>query len=233
MDIYGSLANKLKVRWKIIIGSLLFIITGLGLYAYKLHSLALEGNDIFEQRCTTVNPPLIAYKNNFLDFADEVKKGEKSNTEYVIGYFQLYINEVRNYAPKEVEWLNTQREFIDRWDFQLLEPWYIKEAAEYQYRMYEGYRDEALALTELLDSNGNTPEIQAKFDDARNRRNENSQLYFDLSERASAFNDWRKIFGSVPMPEGCTEELLTIPDTTGALDTEPIEVPVENSDVTG
>lgn len=222
-----------KIFWKIIIGTFLFLTAGLGVYGYKLHSLALEGNKIFGQRCTIVNPPLIAYKNNFLDFAKEIKKGEKSNTSYVVGYFQQYVNEIRNYVPKEAEWLKTQRKFIDRWDFQLLEPWYIKESAEYQYRMYTGYRDEASVLIEILDSNGNTPELQAKFDDARARRNDNSQLYFELFERASEFNDWRKIFGSVPMPEGCSEELLTIPDTTGALDPEPIKVPVDKPEITG
>ena len=206
-------------------------LVALGVYGYKLHSLALEGNDIFEQRCTTVNPPLIAYKNDFLNFADEVKKGEKSSPEYLVGYFQLYVNGLKDYAPKEVDWLKTQRKFLDRWDFQLFEPWYIKEAGEYQYRMYEGYRDEALALMEILGNNGSNPEIQAKFDDARTKRNDNSQLYFELSEKASAFRDWRKIFGSVPMPEGCTEELLNIPDTTGSLD--PTPPPVKKPEITG
>jgi hypothetical protein len=223
----------MKKKTKLFLGFVGLLVAAFIFYVYKLHSLALEGNEIFGQRCATVNPSLIAYKNNFLDFTDEVKKGEKSNPEYIYGYFQAYINEVRNYAPKEVEWLKTQRAFLDRWDFQLFEPWYIKEAAEYQYRMYEGYRDEALALLKIIEDHEKKPETQEMFDNARNKRNENSYLYFELSKRASEFRDWRKIFGSVPMPEGCTEELLNIPDTTGALDPDPIEVPVTNPGVTG
>ncbi|MFA5987939.1 MAG: hypothetical protein WC797_04820 [Candidatus Paceibacterota bacterium] len=220
----------MKIK-KIVIGTLVLTLLIFSLYAYKLHALAVEGNKIFEQRCLVVNPPLISYKNYFLNFADAVKHPDKVSTELAVGYFLTYLDDLRAYAPKEVAWLETQRAFLDRWDFKLIEPWYIKEAGEYQYRMYEGYRDEALALIEIVDSDGNKSEIHAKFDAARTKRNDNSQLYFDLVNEASEFKDWRKIFGSVPFPGACTDEVLKIPDTTGALDPDPARV--KEPDITG
>ena len=44
--------------------------------------------------------------------------------------------------------------------------------------------------------------------------------YNDIFEKAAPLKDWRKIFGMVPLPEGCTEENMTIPDTSGSIDWE-------------
>ena len=44
------------------------------------------------------------------------------------------------YVEKESEWLDAQSAHINSWDFQLFEPWYIKQAGDYQLKMYEAYR---------------------------------------------------------------------------------------------
>ena len=221
----------MKKVFKVLIGTAIFFILIFGLYLYKLHALALEGNKIYQQRCLVVNPPLIAYKNSFLSFADAVKNSDKYTAEEGRSFFYDYIDEMRKYVPEETKWLETNGKFINRWDFRLLEPWYLKQAGEYQQKMYEGYRDDAKYMLEIFDNGGTNEELSAKFSEARERRNNYSQLYFDLYDKASAINDWRKIFGYVPIPEGCTEEVLTIPDTSGAL--EPSPAPVKNPDVTG
>ena len=119
--------------------NLKFILFFLGLflglfvfYPYKLHTLAVERNNIYALRCTNVNPPLIAYKNSFLGFTDSLKNPGKYADDQVKKFFYDYIDEMRKYVPEETKWLETNGKFIKRWDFQLIEPWYLKQAADYQ-----------------------------------------------------------------------------------------------------
>lgn len=216
---------------KIIYGSLVLIVVLFGFYLYKLHSLAVEGNNVYALRCTKVNPPLIAYKNSFLSFADSLKNPTKYTDDQVKKFFYDYIDEMRKYVPEETSWLETNGKFISRWDFRLIEPWYLKQAGEYQQKMYEGYRDDAKYMLEVYDKGGMDEELSAKLTEAKDRRDKNSQLYFDLFDKASVIYDWRKIFGHVPIPQGCTEDVLTISSTFGALDPSP--APVKKPDITG
>lgn len=213
---------------------IVFIVVIISFYLYKLNSLAIEGNKIFEVRCTKVNPPLIAYKNSFISFTDALKTPNKYTDNEVKKFFYDYIEQMRSYVPEETKWLEINQKYLNRWDFKLIEPWYIKQAGEYQQKMYEGYRDDAKYMLEVYDSGGTNEELQAKFQEARDRRDEFSQKYFELFDRASEIRDIRKIFSNVPVPSGCTEENITIPNTYGALDTktpEPSSVPI-NPEIT-
>lgn len=204
---------------------LLVFLTGItGFYLYKLHALAVEGNNLFEYRCVHVNPSLISYKNSFLKYADFLNTypDTKYTPEDVKGFIDGYISGMRAYIPEETRWLEMQNKFIDRWDYKLIEPWYIKEAGVYQWKMYEGYRDDAASLLYMTDH----PETARKdmkpgdVSEERQRRDTYAQKYFDLFEKASKILDWRKFFGSVPVPKGCTEENMMVPNTSGSIDWE-------------
>ena len=39
---------------------------------------------------------------------------------------------MRAYIEEENKWLEMQKAYMDGQDFQLIEPWYIKQAGEYQ-----------------------------------------------------------------------------------------------------
>ncbi len=197
-------------------------IAAVGVYLYKLHSLAVEGNALFEYRCLHTNPPLIAYKNSFLKLADYLKNPDKYKGDDVKGFIDGYISGMRAYIPEETKWLEMQKKFIDRWDFQLLEPWYIREASGYQWKMYEGYRDDAASLLYMTDhpETARTDMKPGDVSEERQRRDMYAQKYFDLFERASKIPDWRKYFSSLPVPKGCTEENMMIPNTSGAIDWE-------------
>ena len=212
---------------------LLAIIVIFAVYAYKLHALAVEGNEIYEKRCTQVNPPLIAYKNSFLSFADAIKNPDKYTGDEVKKFFYDYIDGMRKYVPEEDKWLEIQQKYMNRWDFKLIEPWYIKEAGGYQWKMYEGYRDEAFYMLQLFDNQNPSEEINAKFYEARGRRSKYVGLYEDIFDKAAPLQDWRKTFGMVPVPAGCTEENMTIPDTSGALDSTPAPIPDEDPNIIG
>lgn len=47
-----------------------------------------------------------------------------------------------------------------------------------------------------------------------------TQISTIVEYQASEIKDWRKIFSYVPLPEGCTKETLTIPNTSGSIDWE-------------
>lgn len=207
----------------ILVGISIFIF---GIYIYELHSLAVAGNKIFEFRCTTVNPPLIAYKNSFLKFASYLNSPDKQNEEEAMkSFFEDYFVSMREYVVRENKWLEMNRQYLNRWDFKLIEPWYIKQAGDYQLKMYEGYRDDAQGLLDISDNNEPDDKLNIKHLEARKRRDEAEEKYFDFFDKAVEISDWRKIFSNVPVPKGCTEENMTIPQTGGAIDWEETPTP--------
>ncbi len=205
-------------KFKILLSLFILFAIIFGAYAYKLHALAVEGNKIFEQRCLVVNPPLISYKNSFLKFADFLKNPDKYSSDEVKSFFDDYIAGMRKYIGEETKWLGTDRKYLDRWDFKLVEPWYIKQGGELQWKLYEAYRDDAKYILVPFDEKKITEENTVKQKDARDRRGKYSQLYFEFIDKSSRISDWRKQFGNVPVPKGCTEKNMRIPNTTGVLD---------------
>lgn len=197
---------------------LLCFILLIGIYLYKLHALAVEGNKIFEYRCLHVNPELISYKDSFLKYADHVNNPDWASGEQMLTYLNAYVDHMRYYVVEENKWLEMDKRFIDRWDFQLIEPWYMKNAGYLQWKMYEGYRDDAVYMLSIWDHPEQARNIDPDFvSEPRQRRNKYIDEYFELFEEASALVDWRKIFGTVPVPEGCTDENMTIPNTSGSI----------------
>jgi len=183
----------------------------------RLKTLALEGNRLFEYRCQKVNPLLIGYKNSFLKFADYLKSPNKYSDEEVKSFLDGYMGGMKGYIDEENKWLVMQRDLLDRWDFKLLEPWYIQRTGEYQWKMYEAYRDDAKALSSMADNPDSGEKLMADSKEARERISKYSNLYFDAFNQAVQIKDWRKFFGRAPEPN-CREEDLVIPDTSGAID---------------
>lgn len=224
---------------KIVLLLLVLCLITFGFYLYDLHRLALVGNKIFEQRCLNVNPHLIGYKNSFLKFADYLNNPNKYKDEEVKGFVDGYISGMRAYVPEEDKWLEAENKFMNRWDFKFIEPWYLKEASVYQLEMYRGYRDEAFYMLQLYDNKSPSEEFSTKFSEARDRRSKYVGLYDDIFDKAGPLRDWRKIFGMVPVPAGCTDENTIIPDTSGSINwngesptPSPTVNPINGSDTT-
>lgn len=192
-------------------------------YLYTIRDLAREGNALFGQRCAYVNPKLIAYKNAFLRYAEYLNTTPyaEMDADVMWEYLDEYTALVREYIPEEERWLARQRSFLNRWDFQLVEPWYIKEAAELQWQMYQAYRDDAADILNTF----NYPELALHIpfgyvSEARQRRDDSRNRYFAFYEEASSIDDWRKHLADVPVPDACTPENTIIPDTSGSVDWE-------------
>jgi hypothetical protein len=211
--------KKKKIFKMLLVLPVLFIVM-FGVYIYKLHALALEGNKIFEQRCLKVNPHLISYKNSFLKFAGCINDPEKCSNEDVKNFWNGYISEMRAYVTEEDKWLEVEKKYINRWDFKLIAPWYVKEVSIYQLEMYRGYRDEAFYILKQYDNKKTDQELMAKVYEARERRNKYVDLNDNLFEKIWSIRDWRKIFANMPVPAGCTDENTIIPETSGAINLE-------------
>lgn len=215
---------------KIIFALILVIAIVSGLYAYDLHRLAVQGNEIFAYRCSNVNPKLISYKNSFLRYADLLKNSssytEAQATKIISDDFMNgYINGMRVYVPEEDKWLTMDQNYLNQWDFKLLEPSYIKQAAEYEMKMYQGYRDDAKYMLSYWDSKGQDKDANTKQQEARDTIVTYSNLYFDLVKTASEIQDLRKQFGRVSVPSACNDDNMNIPNTTGILNPTPIPAP--------
>jgi hypothetical protein len=207
----------MKLIIKIVSVILITTIFVFGFYLYKLHALAVESNNLFEQRCLKVNPELISYKNSFLKFADYFNHPDRYSQDEVLKFYDGYMSGMRSYIKEETQWLNIQKTFISRWDFKLIEPGYIKQGGDYQWKMYEGYRDDAQFQVDIVDKKINTEQIKSNTSEPRARRDKYIGLYNNFFMKASAIKDWRKIFASVPLPKGCTKKNTIIPDTSGSI----------------
>ena len=211
----------MKKLIKVFLVPILFLLANGGYYLYKLHALAVEGNRLFEIRCLYVNPILIDYKNAFLNMADGLKNEGKYTVLEMRGFYDNYLKGMESYVTQETNWLDLEKQYIERWDFKLIEPWYIQEAGIYQCKMYEGYRDEA---KHILSYTNDSPPIEPGFvSGERDRRDMYIEKYFNFTKMARILIDWRKFFGALPIPKGCTEENLIIPDTSGSIDWGPIK----------
>lgn len=207
------------------LGGILFVILlfmlGCGVYGMKLHSLALESNIIFEYRCLHVNPHLISYKNSFLSYADFLNSypNTRYSPEEVKNFIDQYIAGMRAYIPEETKWLAMQKQFMDRWDFKLIEPWYVQKGTDLQWKMYEAYRDDAVYMLQINDTPGLAEKIHFDYvGEPRQRRDAYNEEYFEFYKMASELRDWKKIFSTVSVPKGCTDENMTIPNTSGSVD---------------
>jgi hypothetical protein len=199
--------NKILKTFLVLFG--LFIVL-FGIYVYKLRSLAVANNKIFEQRCTSVNPPLIKYKNSFLGMVDVFKNPDQHDKDDFKKLYDDYLFNVAKYIEEEDKWLETNQNYLNRWNFKLLEPWYMKQAGEYQMEMYRAYRADAQSILDVVDGKEVQPDLRLKLDKAK-------RDYFDFFDKASALSDWRKFISNMPVPDGCNEENMTIPDTSGSM----------------
>jgi hypothetical protein len=211
-----SRKNIIKVAGVIII---LVLLTS-GFYLYDLHSSMVEANNIFALRCTTVNPPLIAYKTAFLGFADAIQNPNNYTKKQTIGFYNDYNSGMKKYVVEENKWLSLQNNFINRWDFKLFQPWYIKKAELLQWNMYEGYRNDAQYLIDIADQKIVLKDPFSSNNEVRDRRDKASEEYFSFYKQAIEIKDWRKFIQYVPYPSVCTEKNTTIPNTSGSIDWE-------------
>lgn len=130
-----------------------------------------------------------------------------------------YMKGVREYVPAEEKWLAMEKKYMDRWDFKLFMPWFFKQGSKLQYEMYAAYRTDAANMMGIMDH----PETAKNtfftaYNPAREKLDAAKEKYFNFYEKGPRISDWRLRFIYMPLPEGCTSENLTIPETGGSID---------------
>lgn len=228
------LLSKMKKLIRIIIVVVILLITSFSYYVYKLHSLAVEGNKIFEQRCLVVNPLLIKTRKTHLSLGAAIDGKIKPSLQEFESELLSLPKYADSYLEAEKSWLDKEGSYINRWDFKLFEPGYLKTAAKYQLSMYQGYYDYYKVVGDFFgrrfpQGQDPIPLMDKYWNDVRTNRD----LYNQAMDKGVSINDWRKIFGNVPVPAGCTDENVIIPDTTGAMNMEPTPIPTKEPRITG
>ncbi len=192
-----------------------------GLYVYKYNALAMEGWKLFNERCNNVNPALIKVRNTHLGLGAAMS-GQATPSAEQFEKDLLALPETANrYLTQEKVWLDKQGAYINRWDFKLLEPEYIKSATRHQLAMYQSYYDYYKVVGDFFSAGFNAKATGTKFDFEGNpielmdkylyERNTNQDLYFKAIDKGQKIKDWRKMFAQVPEPN-CPEENMHIPE---------------------
>lgn len=209
-------------------------------YLYKLRTLAIEGNRIFGLRCKNVNPLLIRYKKLFLKYSDYVNKflqqGSLNDQDkyQLVKYFKNYLEKMEEYTKAEKNWLAVQKKFMERWDFKLFFPWYMKKGIQYQYEVYQGYLNDALYILDIKNGKVKFKPPSEKGTEVRQKLNNAIERYNQfILEELSGIRDWRRYVMNVPLDSLCTKENMTIPDTTNSINFEgetiiqPTTIPID------
>lgn len=188
-----------------------------GSYLYKYHVIAIEGWSLFNDRCNNINPSLIKAKKQHI-YLSSIMAGTVTldNPEDIIGEIEKLGEYSRAYMLLEDGWIKKQSGYINRWDFKLIEPEYVKKAGYYQVLMYQSYRDYYEAISDVLTPADQKKEKNIDGTEAYNRSvtskeniNKYRQLYSDAFDEGVKTVDFRKMFGRVPEPD-CPEENLNI-----------------------
>lgn len=211
----------MKLFFKVLLGLFLFGIIGFGLYAYKYHSLAMEGWRLFNERCNNVNPLLIKTRNIHLALGAATSGKASPSAEQFENDLISLPKYADQYLSLERVWLDKQGAYLNRWDFNLFEPEYLKIAGKYQLAMYQAYYNyyktlssffnnafEAKATGNESKNNGNIVEL---MDEYSNEIRTNRDLYNQAFDKGAEIKDWRKKLAQVPEPD-CFLENLIIPE---------------------
>ena len=200
-----------KKKWLLII--LTIVIVAVVGYIIKYQQLVNVVSEIADEECLKVNPLLIERKNSYLASMKILQD---------LGGAKAYLNEMKNYiniskefAIAQQAWLNTEKEYMNRWDYKLLVPSEMLKAGKAQYRSREADLNSTKAFVELW----NTKDPQKQ-----------KQLYSYIISQTKivqqADDEYNKIwdkgykgfnlgayFTKIP-PTKCPEANFNIPDTS-------------------
>ena len=186
--------------------------TGYSIFStFQYQRLVNEGSILADNQCLKVNPILIDKKNSYIISMQAIKD---SNYDEYEKQTDFYFEASKQYVTLQTEWLNAQKKFIDRWDFQYFNPSYIKNAAKYQY-------DSRLADMEstklLIDSyevaqlnKSLSEELALKSMEQIKKRDDADKKYNEIWDNPGKL-DWRTRFIKVPASK-CPDENFNFPD---------------------
>lgn len=180
-------------------------------YLFKYQQLVNEGSYLADEHCIKINPLIIDRKNKYTEQYN-LMIASASAQEFqsaVDGYFRAS----QAYMDEEKIWLAKQRKYLDSKWFNLLMPSYIKEAANFQYAMYEAEYDSQryLYLGFKEEDKNKQLEFADKVIEETAKSKEAGDKYRGVWEREKGRSDW--IYRIVKIPSAqCPAENYNIPE---------------------
>lgn len=173
--------------------------------------LVNEGSELADNQCLKVNPVIIARKNSYIKSIQALKDNNYKEYEKQT---DSYFMESKQYVALQSEWLDTQKKYIDKWDFQYFNPSYIKTAAKYQYDSRKADMESTKLLIDSYEvtqlNKSLSEELALKSMEKIKIRNDLDKKYSDIWDNPGKL-DWRTRFIKVPASK-CPDENFNIPD---------------------
>jgi len=196
----------------IIITIPLLLVSGYLLFSLLMYQRLVNESSVLEDnQCLTVNPLIIERKNSYIREIEAVKANNLDEfSQEIDNYFDIS----KKLVTAQKTWLDDQKSYIDRWDFQYFIPDYMKEAAMAQFVA----RDADMKSTQYLIDSYETSQINKSLakelgDKAMEQikiRNEAEKKYDELFNNPRKL-DWRARFTNIPASK-CPDENFDIPD---------------------
>lgn len=181
----------------------------LSLMAYQ--RLVNEGSVLADNQCLTVNPIIILRKNHYLHSLEAAKDNDIETYE---GETVAYLERSKQYVEEQTKWLEVQKAYMDRWDFQFFLPGYMKQAAQYQYDSRKADTESTALLIDAFEvaelNQSLSEELTHKSVEQVKVRNEAEKKYNKMWDNPGKL-DWRTRFIRVPESK-CPDENFDFPD---------------------
>jgi len=135
---------------------LLLLIVLFTISTYELQQLVNKGTVIADKQCLLINPLIIERKNSFIK-SMQIMKADGSAEEYW-NESKHYIEVTNKYVKAQQQWLDEDRELMDRWEYKFFVPPKIKELSQLQYVSREADMKSSIAVVDMF-NNRDKPEM--------------------------------------------------------------------------
>lgn len=190
---------------------------GASIFIYQ--SLVKEGSVLADNQCLHVNPIIIDRKNSYIKSIEALKANDFEEYERQT---DAYFAASEKYVTEQSKWLDTQKKYMDRWDFKYFNPSYVKAAAKHQYDSRNADTESTKLLIESYQvsqlNKSLAEEIAQKSVNKIKERNEADRKYDEIWDNPGKL-DWRTRFIKVP-PSKCPDKNFDIPDVDNFLNPE-------------
>lgn len=179
------------------------------IFAYQ--KIVNEGSILADNQCLKVNPVIINRKNSYIKSIQALKDNDYKEYEKQT---DIYFKASRQYVSLQSDWLDTQKKYINRWDFQYFNPSYVKTAAKYQYDSRMADMESTKFLIDSYEvsqlNKSLSEELALKSMEKIKIRNDLDKKYSEIWDNPGKL-DWRTRFIKVPASK-CPDENFNIPD---------------------
>lgn len=205
--------NQKKIK-KIALIICIPVILAIGYFIFSIfqyQQLVNEGSVLADNQCLRVNPIIINRKNIYIKSLQALKD---NNYDEYLKQTETYFKISDDYVSEQTKWLDAQKKYMSKWDFQYFNPPYIQTAAQYQYASRKADMDSTKLLMDSYNiaqlNKSLSEELAFKSMEKIKIRDDADKKYNDIWDNPGKL-DWRTRFIKVPASK-CPDENFNIPD---------------------